>query len=50
LCRLALRIAFIRERPGLSKRDGSLIVVASLISLYCSEQLKGLLLAHSITA
>jgi 4-carboxymuconolactone decarboxylase len=29
------------ERPGLSKRDRSLIVVASLISTYRPEQLKG---------
>jgi 4-carboxymuconolactone decarboxylase len=29
------------ERPGLSKRDRSLIVVASLISQYRPEQLKG---------
>ena len=29
------------ERPGLSKRDRSLIVVASLISTYRPEQLRG---------
>lgn len=29
------------ERPGLSKRDRSLIVIASLISAYRPEQLKG---------
>jgi 4-carboxymuconolactone decarboxylase len=29
------------ERPGLSKRDRSLIVVASLISQYRPEQLRG---------
>jgi 4-carboxymuconolactone decarboxylase len=29
------------ERPGLSKRDRSLIVVASLIATYRPEQLKG---------
>ena len=29
------------ERPGLSKRDRSLITVASLISLYRTEQLRG---------
>jgi 4-carboxymuconolactone decarboxylase len=29
------------ERPGLSKRDRSLIVVASLITTYRPEQLKG---------
>jgi 4-carboxymuconolactone decarboxylase len=29
------------ERPGLSKRDRSLIVIASLIATYRPEQLKG---------
>jgi 4-carboxymuconolactone decarboxylase len=29
------------ERPGLSKRDRSLIVVATLIATYRPEQLKG---------
>jgi 4-carboxymuconolactone decarboxylase len=29
------------ERPGLSKRDRSLITVASLIALYRTEQLRG---------
>jgi 4-carboxymuconolactone decarboxylase len=29
------------ERPGLSKRDRSLIVIASLISTYRPEQLRG---------
>ena len=29
------------ERPGLSKRDRSLITVASLISLYRTDQLRG---------
>ncbi len=29
------------ERPGLSKRDRSLITIASLISLYRTEQLRG---------
>jgi 4-carboxymuconolactone decarboxylase len=29
------------ERPGLSKRDRSLITVAALIALYRPEQLKG---------
>ena len=29
------------EQPGLSKRDRSLITVASLISLYRTEQLRG---------
>ena len=29
------------ERPGLSKRDRSLITVASLIALYRTDQLKG---------
>jgi 4-carboxymuconolactone decarboxylase len=29
------------ERPGLSKRDRSLITVATLVALYRSDQLKG---------
>ena len=29
------------ERPGLSKRDRSLITVAALVALYRSDQLKG---------
>ena len=29
------------ERPGLSKRDRSLITVASLVALYRTEQLRG---------
>lgn len=29
------------ERPGLSKRDRSLITIASLISLYRTDQLRG---------
>jgi 4-carboxymuconolactone decarboxylase len=29
------------ERPGLSKRDRSLITVAALVSMYRPEQLKG---------
>jgi 4-carboxymuconolactone decarboxylase len=29
------------ERPGLSKRDRSLITVAALVSLYRGEQLRG---------
>ena len=29
------------ERPGLSKRDRSLITVASLIALYRTDQLRG---------
>ena len=29
------------ERPGLSKRDRSLITVASLIAMYRTDQLKG---------
>jgi 4-carboxymuconolactone decarboxylase len=40
------------ERPGLSKRDRSLIVVATLIALGRSEQLKGHLeraLANGVT-
>jgi 4-carboxymuconolactone decarboxylase len=40
------------ERPGLSKRDRSLIVVASLISQYRPEQLRGHLiraLDHGVT-
>ena len=40
------------ERPGLSKRDRSLIVVASLISQYRLEQLRGHLvraLDHGVT-
>ena len=40
------------ERPGLSKRDRSLITVAALIALYRSDQLKGHLeraLANGVT-
>jgi 4-carboxymuconolactone decarboxylase len=38
------------ERPGLSKRDRSLIVVATLIATYRPEQLKGHLAGRSTTA
>ena len=38
------------ERPGLSKRDRSLIVVATLIATYRPEQLKGHLGRRSTTA
>jgi 4-carboxymuconolactone decarboxylase len=40
------------ERPGLSKRDRSLITVAALVALYRSDQLKGHLeraLANGVT-
>jgi 4-carboxymuconolactone decarboxylase len=40
------------ERPGLSKRDRSLITVAALVALYRGEQLKGHLeraLANGVT-
>jgi 4-carboxymuconolactone decarboxylase len=40
------------ERPGLSKRDRSLITVAALIAMYRPEQLKGHLeraLANGVT-
>ena len=40
------------ERPGLSRRDRSLITVAALIALYRSDQLKGHLeraLANGVT-
>ena len=40
------------ERPGLSKRDRSLITVAALIAMYRSDQLAGHLeraLAHGVT-
>lgn len=40
------------ERPGLSKRDRSLITVAALISMYRPEQLSahlGLALKHGLT-
>jgi 4-carboxymuconolactone decarboxylase len=40
------------ERPGLSKRDRSLITVAALVALYRSDQLRGHLeraLANGVT-
>ena len=40
------------ERPGLSKRDRSLITVAALVAMYRSDQLKGHLeraLANGVT-
>lgn len=40
------------ERPGLSKRDRSVITVAALVALYRSDQLKGHLeraLANGVT-
>jgi 4-carboxymuconolactone decarboxylase len=40
------------ERPGLSKRDRSLVTVATLVALYRPEQLRGHLrraLAHGVT-
>jgi 4-carboxymuconolactone decarboxylase len=43
LAELTANVLFgdIWERPGLSKRDRSLITVASLISLYTTDQLRG---------
>ena len=32
---------YMRERPGLSKRDRSLITVAALVALYRGDQLRG---------
>lgn len=29
------------ERPGLSKRDRSLVTVAALVALYCTDQMAG---------
>ena len=40
------------ERPGLSKRDRSLVTVAALVAMYRSDQLKGHLeraLANGVT-
>ena len=43
LAELSANVLFgdVWERPGLSKRDRSLITVASLIALYRTEQLRG---------
>lgn len=43
LAELSANVLFgdVWERPGLSKRDRSLITVASLIALYRTDQLRG---------
>ena len=43
LAELSAKVLFgdVWERPGLSKRDRSLITVASLIALYRTDQLRG---------
>ena len=43
LAELSANVVFgdVWERPGLSKRDRSLITVASLIALYRTDQLRG---------